>query len=209
MINSYIYDLFERNSSKIDFCEINNYDSEYIEYNNTISSYVFCFFGIIIFMNNLIYSKRINYKKINYSILLFNIGLFSAYFHATLSEFGHIMDVMAIWFLLLYVDYILFKKNMKDIIIIILLNINISLIIPFLCIVLLFIYGFYINNKLNNSLINKNIYNTCKILFFISLVFWILDFHFCDYLQNNYMPTHFIFHIIIAFMAYKLSNIFY
>jgi hypothetical protein len=208
LINENIKRLLERNSSMIDFCEENKYESYFIEYYNTISSFLFCILGFIIIYNNMKNNMKNNKIRKNiYGVLLVNVGIFSGYFHGTLSEFGHIMDIMAIWLIILYMDYVILKREIKEVVIMILGNIIISMIIPILSIIILFTYGLYINRELKRVIKEVELYERCKKMFYVSIIFWIMDFIICDYLRENYMATHYIFHIIIAIMAYKISKI--
>ena len=97
----------------------------------------------------------------------------------------------------------------------------IAFIIPFLLIVLQFVDGFIlseilgkkIDDLVEKDLFDRNLkksivrkYKICKLFFVTSMIFWIIDYFLCDYLDGYHL--HFIFHIQIAYVGYILIDLY-
>ncbi|XP_004689361.1 PREDICTED: alkaline ceramidase 1 [Condylura cristata] len=93
--------IFAYQSSEVDWCESNFQHSELVaEFYNTFSNVTFLIFGpLMIFLMHPYAQKRSRYIYITW-ILFIVIGLFSMYFHMTLSFLGQMLDEIAILWLL-------------------------------------------------------------------------------------------------------------
>jgi len=226
---------FEIGSSEVNFCELDN-NSNIVEFYNTISSFCFIIFSIIgiselfnekeliniskkhriVFDNDKI-KETIEQRIVLYIILIF-IGIFSIYFHATMSAFSHFVDIISISVLIITSLYYITpsdKTNYKKIkyILLFIFHLMMCLFLPSIEIFLQFIVGFYIKQisdlkikKICKTLEIKNIkeysvlteylknkYNNVKLIFLGSLLCWFPDYFLCKYLCGYH--THFIFQI--------------
>jgi alkaline ceramidase len=191
--------MFELDFNPIDWCEPNYVYSQYIaEFWNTISNIIFLimgFYGIKYCRNNKLPSIYL-YIFLTYIL----IGVFSAYFHATLTIYGQLLDEIGI-----YVTIILGLCSY--------LNINILCIIPFILLLfiypkynpyMLFVLGFFSAymvltsfSKMNN--LQKRFGVIIVATFLISVFFWVFD-RICWY--NGHIHTHFIFHVTIGLTGF-------
>lgn len=232
----YLYMNFKVGSSVVNFCEEDIIDNIFIEKINTITSLAFVFYGLyglceIGLKNDIIHHyANINNKKICRQhlvilyLLLIGVGLGSTYFHSSLSEWSHWIDIIFISMILLtssyYLNMLLDNNiNIYKYVLWICIYIASSLLIPSIHIFLLFINGFYIWRKIDNclkifknnykliSVYNKLIksYTQIKQYFLLGLLFWILDYFGCYYIKP--LHTHWIFHLLLAFVAYKAISI--
>jgi len=158
-------------------------------------------------------------------LLLTLIGFGSVYFHYELSPFAHWIDIIFISMILVYTQYILslnFNSNVFmhkfKYIILMFGHFITSIYIPHIHIFLLFATGFIVKKLLEykidksiyliktfnyNELIKK--YWWIKKYFNIALVFWIIDFFGCSFITPYHV--HWIFHIFIGLMAYKIIDL--
>lgn len=104
-------------SSEISWCEITYNISNYIcEFFNSSSGFIYIYHSIKLF-NDLkkLYGKNFNFsdyeklrfferKNLDIIIYSFLIGVFSIYFHGTLSYFGQILDEYSIYLLVMTLD---------------------------------------------------------------------------------------------------------
>lgn len=185
--------------SPIDWCEPNYVYSKHIaEFWNTISNIAFLIFGYYGFK----YCKKNRLNSTYYVIFMIYvlIGIFSAYFHASLTLLGQLLDEVGIYFVIVtglcsYID------------------INIVFTLPLLPLLfiypsynpyLLFILGFGIFYKVYISFskmneIQKRLVTITIIIFLISVFFWVFD-KICYF--EGYIHTHFIFHVTIAITGF-------
>ncbi|XP_037360141.1 alkaline ceramidase 1 [Talpa occidentalis] len=93
--------IFAYQSSEVDWCESNfQYSALVAEFYNTFSNVTFLIFGpLMMFLMHPYAQKRSLYIYITW-ILFIVIGLFSMYFHMTLSFLGQMLDEIAILWLL-------------------------------------------------------------------------------------------------------------
>jgi hypothetical protein len=173
-----------------------------------------------------------NYNKNKFNsiilyLLLTFVGFGSVYFHAKLSPFAHWVDIIFISIILLYSQYILitnnntnkFKSKFKHILLFC-LHFAISIYYPQLHLFLLFGTGFSLKNLIEykidvlNVLVKKSInqelmqkYNLIKKYFIISLIFWIIDYFGCEIILPYNIHVHWIFHIFIGLVAYKIIGL--
>ncbi|XP_032163836.1 alkaline ceramidase 1 isoform X2 [Mustela erminea] len=93
--------IFAYQSSEVDWCESNFQHSELVaEFYNTFSNVTFLIFGpLMMFLMHPYAQKRSRYVYIT-CVLFMVVGLFSMYFHMTLSFLGQLLDEIAILWLL-------------------------------------------------------------------------------------------------------------
>jgi len=206
-------------SSPISWCERNYEIILYIcEFYNTLTGLSYVLSGFF-FKRNLIkifgdkfslknYNNLNIYEKYYLSVYLAHlfIGIFTIYFHGTLSLMGQLLDEFSIFVLILLFDI----QHMKYF----LIKFIICFIIFFFVRsdfnrFLLFAYGFYRSRHLFSDYFNnknknlKNLFVKGTISLFIGIFCWILDLLFCDYL---YFHLHWAWHIFSGYALYLLSN---
>ena len=204
-------------SSEISWCEITYNISNYIcEFFNSSSGFIYIYHSIKLF-NDLkkLYGKNFNFsdyeklrfferKNLDIIIYSFLIGVFSIYFHGTLSYFGQILDEYSIYLLVMTLDIckeLTISKKMLG-----LISMNI---IPKYNRFGLFIYGFYKSLDLfkifyyDRDEKRKKIFLFGNILFSLGFITWIIDVFFCDSLI---ISIHWLWHIFSSCAFYYLSN---
>nr|XP_048283368.1 alkaline ceramidase 1 isoform X2 [Myodes glareolus] len=93
--------IFAYQSSEVDWCESNFQHSELVaEFYNTFSNVFFLIFGPIIMFLMHPYAQKRTWAIYGVSVLFMVIGLFSMYFHMTLSFLGQLLDEISILWLL-------------------------------------------------------------------------------------------------------------
>ena len=196
-------------SSTIDWCEENFVYSPYIaEFYNSISNvfYIFIYYIGLYSVKN-IYCK--DYDKKLFSMLLFT-GYCSFYFHATLSLFGQIMDELCILFVLSQSLLLLYKNDNITCYIIYFLTIILTfcmLFFPQMNIPILFSYGLFMWKNVEDKLViykkdKMVLWKNTKILFFVSLIFWVIDKFLCDVWPISLLYLHAWWHILICITGY-------
>lgn len=180
-------------------------------------------------------NPSIKNKKIQSNILyglLSLIGFGSVFFHLYQSPFAHWVDIIFISMILVYSQYILTTPNAQTsnniskinkfsselkYIGAMCLHLLSSLFIPQIHIFLLFGTGFKIKKliedkiksnytnivSLKNGLVDEYIW--IKRYFFIALVLWIIDYFACGIITPYH--THWIFHIFIGLVSYKIIGL--
>lgn len=210
--------IFSYESSKISWCETNYIISNYIcEFMNTITGLFYIFYAYKFYMNLKMiygedfsiwnYSKLIPIKKnsIITSIITACIGLFTMYFHGTLSFSGQLLDEYSIYLLIMILDY----ENDFNIFIRLISGFIIMNIATTYNRLFLFSYGFYRSVTLFKKYFNekdrkmKKIFSYGNILFFTSVICWVIDEFWCDQL---YISIHWIWHILSACSFYYIAN---
>ena len=188
-------DMFRYESSTIDWCEPNYvYAKGIAEFWNALSNILFLILGY--------YGIKycvINKLKSFYYLLFttyFCIGIFSGYYHSTLSHFGQIMDELCIYFLIILIINKYFNFNIVYYLVIT----PVLLLYPQYNPLLLYFIGFgiiYILIKMYSKLnkIQKVILHYTTVLFVSGACFWIFDYV-CMF--RNKIHTHFVFHILIS-----------
>lgn len=196
--------MFEYNSSEFEWCEshfqyMNN--SYIVEYWNTITSLFFTLVGFYGIMRS---EKRAN----KFYGMLATIGLFSAYFHATLSFSGQLLDEIGISLIMIFANYELYQHDHLGIRVINFFAL-VQLIVQFTFSTynrfVLFVYALLFVNKFWLALRshNKKIrwFSHISIgLFTMSVMCWFLDFYAC--VRNSPFNFHGMWHIFIALTAY-------
>ncbi|KAM8887932.1 alkaline ceramidase 1 isoform 1-T1 [Synchiropus picturatus] len=93
--------VFAYESSEIDWCEDNyKYSEHVVEYFNTMSSFTFFIISPIMLYLLHPYAKERNLAVHTVWIMMTFVGLFSAYFHMTLSFVGQMLDELSILWVL-------------------------------------------------------------------------------------------------------------
>ena len=209
--------IFEYESSKISWCEISYNVSNYIcEFFNSMSGFIYVYHSLKLYDDlNLIYGNNFslqNYYKLpffekkNLDIIVYSflIGIFSVYFHGTLSYLGQLLDEYSIYLLVMTLDIGKELTLQKK-----LLGFMVMNIIPEYNRFGLFIYGFYksldlfkifyydTNDKSRRIFLNGNL------LFTIGFVIWIIDVFYCEKLV---ISIHWLWHIFSSYAFYFLSN---
>lgn len=220
--------------SLVNFCEPDLFIYGLGEIWNVLSSLVIVFFGLYGLVNvirNNKFNSNINMNNYNKNklnsiilyLLLTFVGFGSVYFHAKLSPFAHWVDIIFISMILLYSQYILITNNNINKfthLVLLCLHFVISIYYPQLHLFLLFGTGFSVknlieykinilnnqlNNPINHELIQK--YNWTKKYFIISLILWIIDYFGCEIILPYNLHVHWIFHIFIGLVAYKIIGL--
>ena len=183
-------DIFNYESSSIKWCESAYTVSIYVcEFLNTITSFSYTYFSILYFNNLQLYNNTFYLTDKNNRIyfntlafISFFIGLFSAYFHSTLSLSGQLLDEYSILALVSLFDL----NCTKFIIAKILILVCLFFLFPVYNRIILFTYGFY-NFKcvIANYLSNKNykqrrLFELGVLSFFLSVTSWVIDYFLCD-----------------------------
>ena len=221
---------FVISKSAVNFCKPDMFICGIGEIWNVLSSFGIVFFGLYGLYNinykfaiedNVLIDTMKTKTNILYSLLGL-IGLGSVYFHTYLSPFAHWVDITFISIILVFSQYILsnpvnFSKKIKYFGIM-LGHFTTSIYIPQIHIFLLFASGFAIKNLIEhkidieaskiNSSISNNLVQTywwIKKYFMIALLFWIIDYFGCSFI--NPYHTHWIFHIFIGLVSYKIIGI--
>ncbi|XP_032756682.1 alkaline ceramidase 1 isoform X2 [Rattus rattus] len=93
--------IFAYQSSEVDWCESNFQHSELVaEFYNTFSNVFFLIFGPLMMFLMHPYAQKRSWGIYGVSVLFMVIGLFSMYFHMTLSFVGQLLDEISILWLL-------------------------------------------------------------------------------------------------------------
>jgi len=198
-----MYNIINYLSSNIDWCEDNFvYNSYIVEMFNSLSSFalvIASLFGIFFYPES----------KILYSSLI-PIGITSAYFHGSLSLLGQLLDELSILFTMIFVfhyinNHIKHFINKYLLFIINFYQVYYAIMFPDYNRLVFFTYSF-IFVKMINPIINSSNYEIknnillSQFLFFISVIFWAVDYFFCIKTIN----FHALWHIIISFTTYFL-----
>ncbi|XP_044541137.1 alkaline ceramidase 1 [Gracilinanus agilis] len=210
--------IFSYQSSEIDWCEKNFQYSELVaEFYNTISNVPFFIFGPLMMYLMHPYAQKRSLKVHLVWFLFILVGLFSAYFHMTLSFFGQILDELAIlwlmatcyclWFPRCYFPAFL-KENRSLFCCLVLFA---SVVITFLafikpvvnaymlnCMALHICYFTRLEYKKNYPKVNHLI-KVAVILWAMALSTWICDRLFCPFFRRiDFTYLHSFWHILIS-----------
>lgn len=222
---------FISTKSAVNFCESDSFALGCVgEPWNVLSSIIIIFFGVyglyninykFVRQNNQLRKSQKIQSNILYGLLIC-IGFGSVFFHSHLSPFSHWVDIIFISIMLVYSQYILSPKKYKAInklkyIIWILIHFVSSIYIPQIHIFLLFGNGFGIKNliehKIDLNYLTQYTYNDklvyeywwIKKYFFLGLLFWVIDYFGCGFI--NPYHVHWIFHIFIGLVSYKIIGL--
>ena len=213
-----MYNIFNYGTSTISWCE-NKYiiSSIICEFMNTVTGFIYVYHAYKLF-NTLKLLHGRNYVVKNYfdfseleknhffiCIILFCVGIFTVYFHGTLSYCGQILDEFSIYLLIMALDYE-YNNNIiyKIIFGLFLLNIYSE----YNRFKLLF-YGIYRSYSLFNNYIQettimkKKIFIYGVICFIFSIICWLIDMIFCDKLI---ISIHWLWHILSSYAIYYIAS---
>jgi alkaline ceramidase len=208
--------LFEYESSKVIWCETKYaYLNEVCEFANTITGIPYVLLSIIGLVNlynlkknnkclfNLKYSyiDQFEYYNLLYYIFIF-VGLFTIYFHGTLSYVGQLCDEISI---LIFISIINTTPEYNPVIL--LLELPTMIFFPKLNRFTLFFFAiikskkiFYVHKTVKNLDIKKLLIR-CIILFIFSIIFWLIDIFYCKYLLFS---LHWLWHILSSYAGYYI-----
>jgi hypothetical protein len=198
-------------SSDVDWCESNfTYCNEIAEMWNSLTSTSFAIFGIYGLYKMPIYNRSVFFFFLNNIF----IGITSVLFHSTLSIEGQIMDEFSILFYavcgIIYLEKYNEKYKKQTIIALLLVPLAVY-IYPIMNRLLLLLvvapYVLYLSKKNSHYLgtIDSKILNiilNTRYYFGLSVVCWVID-----YLCFLPFGSHFIWHVLIAFVCYSLTVI--
>lgn len=190
----------EWNSSPVNWCEKDYvYSNNIAEFWNTVSSLYMSAVSIWWWNNNLI-SKRI-------LTCLFFVGIFSAYFHSTLSRCGQLADELGILVLMFFVLQQIYPVKVyffaPPVItsIIVLPTYSAYIMLSSGCILAIDILKK--SRNLSVSLNVKYYTITGGTLTTVSIILWTIDKMFCKYIYPLHL--HFFWHIIISHAICQLN----
>jgi len=211
-------DIFGYETSSVKWCEtIYQYSNYICEFFNTITGFSYVYFSLLLFknlkiihgrnfgLNNIKNMSNIEFNNYNIYASILLIGIFTVYFHGTLSLMGQLLDEFSILALLLLFDI----KHVKYLLIKICIGFILFVKFSFFNRFMLFGYGFYRSRYLfidfyhNKNKKLKTLFIYGSLLFFISTFIWILDLFYCNHL---YISLHWLWHIISSYSLYLLSN---
>jgi len=108
----YIMKWTQRGSSPVDWCEQNYIISDYIaEFGNTITNLIFILIPIISWFLFANFTKEIGLSARLILLAFPIVGISSAYFHATLSILGQLLDELSILWLCMIAMAVLYPKR--------------------------------------------------------------------------------------------------
>ncbi|XP_036874443.1 alkaline ceramidase 1 isoform X3 [Manis javanica] len=165
--------IFAYQSSEVDWCETNFQHSELVaEFYNTFSNVTFFIFGpLMMFLMHPYAQKRSRYSYVTF-ILFMVVGLFSTYFHMTLSFLGQLLDEISILWLLAS-GYSIWMPR---------------------C----YFPTFLGENRTNNKEL-RHLMEVSVVLWAFALTSWISDRLLCSFWQQiNFFYMHSIWHVLIS-----------
>jgi hypothetical protein len=182
-------------SSTIDWCEDNYQVSYYIaEVLNTFSNIPFLILSYYGLQNH-----HGPHEKVFWTIMAL-IGLFSAYFHATLSELGQVLDEEAILLFMIWLEIELHLKISMIVISTITLFALPYFNRFYLAIAVCYQFSkFYFNPQHHHPEL-KRLYETLMVFYSLAGILWIIDLTLCHYL---YISLHWIWHLTTALGMYQ------
>jgi dihydroceramidase len=191
--------MFVYESSTVDWCETNYLISNYIcEFQNSFSSFAYC---LLTYYQYRTYKKYIVNNKLFFNLLFINnflLGISSFLFHSTLSYMGQFLDEGFIVTFIFLIN-IIFSNNYY-----IVLELLLALSFPTYTRFMLFLIGTRHIYKVLYKDFSKDIISGLKLslgFFIFSIVFWIIDLLFCNYLLFS---IHWLWHIISAVALYNI-----
>ncbi|XP_017530255.2 alkaline ceramidase 1 isoform X1 [Manis javanica] len=211
--------IFAYQSSEVDWCETNFQHSELVaEFYNTFSNVTFFIFGpLMMFLMHPYAQKRSRYSYVTF-ILFMVVGLFSTYFHMTLSFLGQLLDEISILWLLasgysIWMPRCYFPtflgENRSRFICFIVATAVVSTLLSFLrpmvnAYALNSIAGhilyivFHEYKKTNNKEL-RHLMEVSVVLWAFALTSWISDRLLCSFWQQiNFFYMHSIWHVLIS-----------
>ncbi|XP_028034477.1 alkaline ceramidase isoform X2 [Bombyx mandarina] len=173
----------ERGSSPVDWCESNYSISPLIaEFVNTVSNILFFLFPPVLIHLFQEYSKFFNPAINVLWVLLMIVGLSSAYFHATLSLVGQLLDELAILWVFMAAFAMFLPKR--------------------------YFPKFLGGNRVKCARVYR-LGLRCVAICFLAMFCWIIDRVFCDaWLSISFPYMHGIWHVLIFIASYTALVLF-
>lgn len=209
--------IFYYESSTISWCEIKyTISSNICEFMNTITGFIYVFHAYKLYNTlKILHGKKYSFynynnlsklekNNINICVILFFVGIFTVYFHGTLSYSGQILDEYSIFLLIMALDYGYNNILYRIIFGLVLLNIY-SEYNRFK----LLLYGIYHSYSLFNNYSmdtlnkRKKIFIYGLICFILSIICWLIDIILCDQII---ISMHWLWHILSSYALYYISN---
>ncbi|XP_006868951.1 PREDICTED: alkaline ceramidase 1 [Chrysochloris asiatica] len=212
--------IFAYQSSEVDWCETNFLHSELVaEFYNTFSNVTFFIFGPFMMYLMHPYAQQRNLYIHGVWVLFMAIGLFSMYFHMTLSFLGQLLDEIAIlwlvasgyciWMPRSYYPTFLRKNRVHFTC----LTVIITIVSTFLSFLRPTINAYALNSiaihilyivvqeykKTNNKEL-RHLIQVSVVLWAVALTSWVSDRLLCSFWQQiNFFYLHSIWHVLISF----------
>ncbi|KAM9329536.1 alkaline ceramidase 1 [Gastrophryne carolinensis] len=220
--------IFARHSSEIDWCETNYLHSEYVaEYYNTVSNISFLLVGPLMMYLLHPYACKRSLMVHGVWILFIVIGLFSIYYHMTLSFFGQMLDEIsilwviclgyAIWFPQKYFPKLIRSRSHfgAAIFIVAVTSTLLSFVKPTINAYVLNSISFHIVFVLvkeirkctDRAIINLTVVSFC--LWLVAISCWLSDRLFCNFWKRiNFCYLHSFWHIFICLSVGHINTVF-
>ncbi|XP_037021056.1 alkaline ceramidase 1 [Artibeus jamaicensis] len=211
--------IFAYQSSEVDWCETNFQHSELVaEFYNTFSNVTFLIFGpLMMFLMHPYAQKRSRYTY-GICVLFMVIGLFSMYFHMTLSFLGQLLDEISILWLLasgysIWMPRCYFptflRENRTQFVCLVFITTMVSTFLSFLrptvnayalnSIALHILYIVFQEYKKTNNKELRHVIEVSVVLWAFALASWISDRFLCSFWQKiNFFYLHSIWHVLIS-----------
>ncbi|XP_004619539.1 alkaline ceramidase 1 [Sorex araneus] len=211
--------IFAYQSSEVDWCESNFQHSELVaEFYNTFSNVTFFIFGPIMMVLMRPYAQKRSRFVYVVGVLFMAIGLFSMYFHMTLSFLGQLLDEIAILWLLasgysIWMPRCYFpsflRENRLQFSRLVLLATVISTFLSFLkptinayalnSIALHILYIMFHEYKKSSNKELHHVIEVSVVLWAFALTSWISDRFLCSFWQRiHFFYLHSIWHVLIS-----------
>ncbi|KAM4809761.1 alkaline ceramidase 1 [Rhinophrynus dorsalis] len=220
--------IFARQSSEIDWCEANYLYSEYVaEYYNTVSNVVFLVVGplMMYLLHPYACTRSLAVHLVWFMFIV--VGLFSAYYHMTLSYIGQLLDEISIlwviavgysiWFPRTYFpDYIKNRNQFGTVIFTVAaMSTALSFVKPAINAYALNCITFHIlyvvikeMRKCVEQDIRRLAFLSCC-LWFVAISCWLSDRLFCGFWRSiNFYYLHSIWHIFICITVVYSNTLF-
>ncbi|CAK6445582.1 unnamed protein product [Pipistrellus nathusii] len=211
--------IFAYQSSEVDWCESNFQHSELVaEFYNTFSNVTFFIFGPLMMFLMHPYAEKRSRSIYALCVLFMIIGLFSMYFHMTLSFLGQLLDEISILWLLaggysIWMPRCYFPtflgENRPQFICLIVIATMVSTFLSFLkptvnayalnSIALHILYIVFQEYKKTNNKELRHLIEVSVVLWAFALTSWITDRFLCSFWQQiNFSYMHSIWHLLIS-----------
>ncbi|XP_063003372.1 alkaline ceramidase 1 [Elgaria multicarinata webbii] len=210
--------IFAYQSAEVDWCEKNFEKSEYIaEYYNTFSSISFFIMAPLTFWINIDYDKYRPFALRTNILLQILIGIFSIYFHLTLSYAGQMLDELSIlWTLSISYGFWFpvhhfprFIKNREQFLwmvgFVTVVSTLMSFVKPVLnayvlnCITLHIFYTMFKEQQKNKNPRVCIVAKRLVVWWLVAISFWLIDKFLCNLcLKFNFYYFHSLWHILMS-----------
>uniref|UniRef100_A0A8C5KXA6 Alkaline ceramidase n=1 Tax=Jaculus jaculus TaxID=51337 RepID=A0A8C5KXA6_JACJA len=205
--------IFAYQSSEVDWCESNFQHSELVaEFYNTFSNIFFFIFGPLMMFLMHPYAQRYTSGIYYISLLFMVIGLFSMYFHMTLSFLGQLLDEISILWLLassysLWMPRCYYPSFLRGsrvhftylVIIISVISTFLSFLKPTINAYALNSVAIHILYLVTSNKDLRHLISVSVVLWATALTSWISDRLFCNFWQRiHFFYLHSIWHVLIS-----------